>query len=169
MADARATILEGIRSALRDVAPADIAADYAAIRRTYIRAGQFDLEARLHLLKERLRDYDTNVVETHPASLPRTIAEVLRSHSQKNVIAADGLPPEILPSDFPFISERNASVDTLNACDGIVTACSVAIAFTGTIVPVSYTHLDVYKRQRRASSRLEPAVMQPGKSGKLTP
>jgi L-lactate dehydrogenase complex protein LldG len=134
VADARATILEGIRSALRDVAPADIAAEYAAIRRTYIRAGQFDLEARLHLLKERLRDYDTNVVETHPASLPRTIAEVLRSHSQKNVIAADGLPPEILPSDFPFISERNASVDTLNACDGIVTVCNVAIAFTGTIV-----------------------------------
>jgi L-lactate dehydrogenase complex protein LldG len=134
MADARDAILERIRTGLRDVAPTDIAAEYAAIPRTYIRAGQLDLEARLHLLKERLRDYDTNVVETDAVSLPRTIAEVLRSHEQKNVIAADELPQEFLPPNFPFISERNASVDTLNACDGIVTACSVAIAFTGTIV-----------------------------------
>jgi len=134
VADARATILEGIRSGLRDVDPSVAAADYAAIPRTYIRAGQLDLDARLHLLKERLRDYDTNVVDTDAASLPSTIHEVLTSHQQKNVIAADGLPQEILPSDFPFISERNASADTLNACDGIVTVCSVAIAFTGTIV-----------------------------------
>jgi L-lactate dehydrogenase complex protein LldG len=134
MADARDAILERIRTGLRDVAPTDIAAEYAAIPRTYIRAGQLDLEARLRLLKERLLDYDTNVVETDAVSLPRTIAEVLRSHEQKNVIVADGLPQEILPSDFPFIAERNASVDTLNACDGIVTLCSVAIAFTGTIV-----------------------------------
>ena len=134
MADGRDAILQRIRAGLRDLALDDRMAEYAAVPRTYILAGRLDFEARLHLLKERLRDYDTNVVETDAASLPRTIHAVLASHLEKNVIAADGLPEEILPDNFPFISERNASVETLNMCDGIVTACSVAIAFTGTIV-----------------------------------
>jgi L-lactate dehydrogenase complex protein LldG len=139
MPDAREAMLDRIRSALGDVAQTNPAVEYAAISRTYIRAGRLDLEARLHLLKDRLRDYDTNVVETSPASLPRTIAEILNSHQQKKVIAADGLPPEILPreslpSPITFIPEREATLDDLNACDGIVTVCTVAIAFTGTIV-----------------------------------
>ena len=67
MADARDAMLERIRAGLRDLAPVDPVIGYAAIPRTYIRAGQLDLAARLHLLKERLRDYDTNVVETDAA------------------------------------------------------------------------------------------------------
>jgi L-lactate dehydrogenase complex protein LldG len=134
MPDAREAILERIRSGLGDVARTDPPMEYASIPRTYVRAGQFDLEARLHLLKERLRDYDTHVVETDAAYLPATIAEVLSGHHQKKVIAADGLPQEILPSEFPFIPEHDAGIEALNTCDGIVTLCSVAIAFTGTIV-----------------------------------
>jgi L-lactate dehydrogenase complex protein LldG len=107
---------------------------YAGIPRTYIRAGTLDAEARLHLLLERLRDYDTHVVETSAASLPQAIASILLEHREKNVIAADGLPAEMLPRDFAFISERSASLDDLNTCDGIVTTCSVAVAFTGSIV-----------------------------------
>jgi len=132
MADARAAILERIRSAVG--AQAEPATDYAAIPRTYIRAGRLDAEGRVRLLEERLRDYDTNVVETDAASLPRTILSVLREHRQKKVIAAEGLPREILPGDFAFTPERAASLEDLNACDGIVTLCTVAIAFTGSIV-----------------------------------
>ena len=86
------------------------------------------------MLEERLRDYDTHVVESDAASLPQTIASILREHHQKKVIAADGMPAGILPGDFAFIPERAASLGDLNACDGIVTLCSVAIAFTGSIV-----------------------------------
>jgi len=134
MPDTREAVLERIRSALGDTARSEPAEDYAAIPREYIRAGRLDPEARLQLFLERLRDYDTHVVETSVASLPKTIAAVLRGHGQKKVIAADGLAQEILPRDFDFIEERAASVDDLNACDGIVTVCMVAIAFTGTIV-----------------------------------
>jgi L-lactate dehydrogenase complex protein LldG len=134
MPDAREAILDRIRAGLGDSARANIAADYAAVPRTYIRAGQLDLEARLHMLKERLRDYDTHVVEGNAASLPGTIAEVLIGHRQKKVIAADGLPPGMLPQDFPLIPEREAGIEELNACDGVITVCSVAIAFTGTLV-----------------------------------
>jgi len=134
MTDARAAVLERIRSAIGDGVQTEPASGYAAIPRSYTRAGQLDAEARLHLFLERLRDYDTQVVETNGAGVAQAIAEVLRGHGQRKVIAADGLPPEILPRDFAFIPEREASIDDLNGCDGIVTVCTVAIAFTGTIV-----------------------------------
>lgn len=132
MADARTAILDRIRSAVG--AGPDPAADYAAIPRTYIREGNLDAEGRLRLLEERLRDYDTHVVETDAASLPRMIASVLREHKQKRVIVADGIPREVLPSDFAFVEEHAATLDELNSCDGIVTLCAAAIAFTGSIV-----------------------------------
>jgi L-lactate dehydrogenase complex protein LldG len=134
MPDAREAVLNRIRSALANAPQADPAAGYAAIARTYIRAGRLDPEGRIHQFKERLRDYDTNVVESSAASLPATIAEVLRSHQQKKVIVAGGLLPEILPQDFAFIPEQATTLDDLNDCDGMVTVCTVAIAFTGTIV-----------------------------------
>jgi L-lactate dehydrogenase complex protein LldG len=136
MPDDRTAILDRIRASLSGdpSAATDSAADYTAIRRSYIRAGSLDPQARLDLFLERLRDYDTHVVETSATSLPATIAAVLREHNQKKVIAAHGLPPEILPRDFAVIPEHAAGLDDLNACDGIVTACAVAIAFTGTIV-----------------------------------
>ena len=136
MPDDRTAILDRIRASLSGdpSAATDSAADYTAIRRSYIRAGSLDPQARLDLFLERLRDYDTHVVETSATSLPATIVAVLREHNQKKVIAAHGLPPEILPRDFAVIPEHAAGLDDLNACDGIVTACAVAIAFTGTIV-----------------------------------
>ncbi len=134
MPDTREAVLTRIRSALGDRVPIEQRVDSTAIPRTYIRAGQLDPEARVQLFLERLRDYDTHVVETKPADLPQAVAAVLRGHGQKKVIAADGLPQEILPRDFAFTPERASGIDDLNHCDGIVTLCTVAIAFTGTIV-----------------------------------
>ena len=138
MPDARDAILERIRSATRrgadENAPARAAEEFAAIARPYLRAGRLDAEARLHLFIDRLHDYDAHVVETSADSLPRTIANVLQQHGQRKVIAADGLPHEMLPRDFEFLAEREAGIEDLNECDGIVTVCTVAIASTGTIV-----------------------------------
>jgi len=135
MPDARAAILDRIRAAVsRDGSRPDRPTGAAAIPRNYQRAGQLDPQARLALFLARLHDYDANIVETDAASLPQTIAGVLRGHGQKTVIAAEGLAPEILPQDFPFVHERDAGLDDLNRCDGIVTQCTVAIASTGTIV-----------------------------------
>jgi L-lactate dehydrogenase complex protein LldG len=132
MADARAAILERIRSAAGT--QSDPVADYSRIPRAYIRKGSLDAEHRLRLFEERLRDYDTHVVEADSASLPRTILSILQEHDQAKVIAANGLPAEILPTDFAFTPEHAASLDDLNSCDGIVTLCAVAIALTGSIV-----------------------------------
>ena len=134
MPDAREAILARIRSAVTPERRSNLAAERAALPRDYRRAGALDLEARLHLLIDRLRDYDTNVVETSAASIPQTISDILAQHQQRKVIVAEGLPPELLPPDFRFLPEREADLQDLNDCDGIVTTCSVAIATTGTIV-----------------------------------
>ncbi|MGA7524511.1 MAG: LUD domain-containing protein [Acidobacteriaceae bacterium] len=131
MTGAREAILQRIRAGLGP--SGDAASDYAAIPRDYIRAGRLASEERLQLLLERLRDYDTHVVETESTSVPATILTILRNNGQKKVIVADGLPPQFLPPEFRFVPERQATVADLNDCDGIVTLCTVAIAWTGTI------------------------------------
>lgn len=142
MPDSREAILARIRSSIRPDdgrdhgpgRPADASAERVRLPRTYRRSGTLDPEARLHLLIERLRDYDANVVETIPASVPQTIADVLVQHNERKVIVAEGLPPDLLPSSFRFLPERDANLEDLNSCDGIITVCTLAIASTGTIV-----------------------------------
>ncbi|HEX4039536.1 MAG TPA: LUD domain-containing protein [Acidobacteriaceae bacterium] len=134
MADARQEILDRIRAGLGDRSATPAAVEYPAIERSYIRRGRLDPEERLALFLDRLRDYDAHVVETTAGALAQTIAGILAEHRQKKVIAADGLAAGILPASFAFMPEREAGVDELNGCDGIVTTCTVAIAFTGTIV-----------------------------------
>lgn len=134
MSDAREAILGRIRSAIAPEQRGNFGAERAAIPRNYRRTGTLDPEARLHLLIDRLRDYDTNVVETSAASIPLTVSSVLAQHQQRKVIVADGLDPDLLPPDFRFLPEREADLQDLNNCDGIVTICTVAIASTGSIV-----------------------------------
>lgn len=134
MPDAREAILARIRSAVPPERRSNPVADRAAIPRDYRRAGALDAEARLHLLIDRLRDYDTNVVETAATSIRQSISQVLAQHQERKVIVAEGLPPELLPQDFRFLPEGEADLQDLNDCDGIVTTCTVAIATTGTIV-----------------------------------
>ncbi|MGC2637180.1 MAG: LUD domain-containing protein [Acidobacteriaceae bacterium] len=111
------------------------AAEWTALPRSYLRAGTLDLGARLQLFVSRLRDYDAHVVESDATSLPGAIADLLRERGQKIVVAAGGFPAGMLPGGCcSFIPERDADIDTLNHCDGIVTACTVGIASTGTIV-----------------------------------
>ena len=134
MPDAREAILARIRSSIGRERLADASVERAALPRSYQRSGSLDLEGRIHLLIDRLRDYDANVVGTSVSSVPQAVAAVLSQHGERKVIVADGLPPELLPSGFRFIPERDADLEDLNDCDGIVTACTVAIASTGSIV-----------------------------------
>ncbi|HEY6448354.1 MAG TPA: lactate utilization protein C [Acidobacteriaceae bacterium] len=133
MADSREDVLGRIRSAL-GTREAGAGAEYPDLPRNYARAGSLDPETRLEVFVSRLRDYDAHVVETDAASLPGTIADVLREHGQTIIVAADGLPAEMLPAGCAFVPEHEADIDTLNRCDGVVTVCTVGIASTGTIV-----------------------------------
>lgn len=133
MTGSREVVLDRIRAALGGgTAEQETRADYAAIPRTYLRAGQLDAEARLGLFADRLRDYDALVRETDAAGIRDAIGATMAAGAARFVVA-DGFPAELLPSGA-FTPEKQASVADLDACDGVITACTVAIASSGTIV-----------------------------------
>lgn len=134
MPSSREAILERIRVSTGSGLGTDSAGEWGSLPRSYRRSGGLDLEGRLHLLMDRLRDYDAKVVETSAASVAQAVLRILTEHGQKRVIVADGFPAALLPVDGGFLSEREAGLQDLNDCDGIVTLCTVAIATTGTVV-----------------------------------
>ncbi|GGS60228.1 LutC/YkgG family protein [Actinokineospora fastidiosa] len=108
---ARAAILARVRSALRDRPSATVARDY---RRAGTR-GRGDLDR----FAEMLRDY---------RALVRITDDVPAAIGDRGFIAAPGCPPE-WGGD-----RRQHTVAELDRVDGVITACAVAIADTGTIV-----------------------------------
>jgi L-lactate dehydrogenase complex protein LldG len=128
-AGARAEVLDRIRAALADHPAA------APIPRDYERSlpGSVDLAA---LFVDRVDDYRATVQRATAAELPGVIAASLTSHHARRVAAPAGVPDawfaatdvERVPDDPPL------SHADLDALDGTITGCAVAIAETGTIV-----------------------------------
>jgi L-lactate dehydrogenase complex protein LldG len=90
----------------------------------------------LDLLSERIADYRATVHRTGDAGIATTIA---------GVVAARGISRLVVPAGIPgdWLAESGAesvgddpplSVEDLDAIDGTVTTCAVAIAETGTFV-----------------------------------
>ncbi len=50
------------------------------------------------------------------------------------MVAPIGIDPDWLPMGFTFVSDDALSYNDLDACDGVLTGCTVAIATTGTLV-----------------------------------
>jgi L-lactate dehydrogenase complex protein LldG len=133
MTGARAPVLGRIRTALGSRATDDeVRAEYAAIPRTYMRAGQLDADARLRLFVDRLRDYDALVQDTSEDGVRDAIGTSVAGSAR--FVVADGFPAAWLPRDLAFTPEAQASVADLDACPGVITECSVAVASSGTII-----------------------------------
>jgi L-lactate dehydrogenase complex protein LldG len=128
MADpSRAEILGRIRAALTDrPTPAPIPRDY--------RHGR-DLGDLVALAAERIADYRATVHHCQPAELPGRIAEVLASRGIRTVAVPTGLPADWLVGGIEWRPDTGPlSVAELDAADGVLTGCALAIAETGTIV-----------------------------------
>ncbi|WP_433267039.1 LutC/YkgG family protein [Actinosynnema sp. CS-041913] len=136
MADARADILAGIRSALRDRPPTP------PVPRDYRRTG----DASVELLAERVAHYRAEVHVVAPDGLTSLLGNLLAG---KRIVAPTDLPWDVpgvvwLRDDPPLTLER------LDEADGVLTGCAVAIAQTGTIV------LDAGEAQGRRALTLLP-------------
>jgi L-lactate dehydrogenase complex protein LldG len=132
----RQHILDRIRIATAPVAkePAELAAAYAALPRSYVRKGQKSNEDKLELLIERLREYDAEVVECLEGGLSSAIASQLAASEKHLFVAPGGLPKEWLLSGFDWKIDHNLPAAEIEMVDGVVTAASCAIADSGTIV-----------------------------------
>jgi L-lactate dehydrogenase complex protein LldG len=136
---AREEILGRIRLALLD-RPAP-----EPVRRDYRPAGS--QTADLEQLVDRIADYKATV---HRAAgdIAAKITAILTQRGRTRIVVPDGFPDEWLP-DTHVLREPLPTAD-LDASDGVLTTCAVAIAETGTIV------LDAGPGQGRRALSLVP-------------
>jgi L-lactate dehydrogenase complex protein LldG len=146
--DARAAILARIRDAYPDPpASVDVPRDYA---RTL--PGGTDI---VELFAERVADYRATVHRVAAGDLARTVAEALDRRGSRRLVVPAGLPGEwlFLARDAglePLADDPPLTHADLDAGDGVITGCAVAIAETGTIV------LDAGPAQGRRALSLLP-------------
>ena len=127
--DARAVILGRIRSALADGPSA------AAIPRDYDHALRMPMDAT-ELFVDRVGDYRATVRRTTVEGLPAAIATVLDAHGASRLVVPHGIPEPWLAATAAerVRDEPPLSYAALDALDGTITGCAVAIAETGTII-----------------------------------
>ena len=128
MSTARDTVMRRIRDAL---GPEPAAPD--AVPREYRHAGgpvDFD---PVELFAEVVADYDATVHRVTGAELTDALARCCRERGAVRIAAPPDLPWQVagveIVTDHPPLAARD-----LDAIDGVLTGCAVAIAQTGTIV-----------------------------------
>ena len=148
----RDQILRRIRAATADItSPPDVPRRYSPANANR-RPGSADADDTLiDLFADRAADYRATVRRCPDADAARVVAAAVASRGARRIGVPRGLPtewsaqlPEPVPDDPPL------EVAALDALDGVVTTCAVAIAETGTIV------LDSGPGQGRRSFTLVP-------------
>jgi L-lactate dehydrogenase complex protein LldG len=126
---ARDEILNRIRTALADrPRPAPVDRDYRTAG-----VDPASLDDLIPRLVNRLVDYHATVDRTTDVSA--AIATSLTVRTARRVIVPDGFPSGWLPPDVePVRDDPPLANAELDAVDGVVTTCALAIAETGTIV-----------------------------------
>jgi L-lactate dehydrogenase complex protein LldG len=113
--------------------------DYAAIAREYQHSGKLDLQSRLDLFAERLRDYGAGVHRCSSSGsndqISSTIGEVLAGRGIHCILVPPGIPASWLTAaDIEFVPGDGLTYDEMDRMEGVLTACTAAIALTGTIL-----------------------------------
>lgn len=137
---AREDVLARIRAAHAAAPPPDL--PYDALSRDYRTTSDLDQAAMRERLVDRLLDYKALVRRCDAASLPATIADALRERGVRSVVVPDGLdlawvsalPPDVVVHEDGADPADQLSVSKLDGLDGVVSACAVAVAETGTLV-----------------------------------
>jgi L-lactate dehydrogenase complex protein LldG len=139
--NARDEVLARVRGALRDV-PAGEPIEAAAYEPP---GSEGDPVARF---AERVADYRATVRDA--GDLPATIASVCAEHGARRIGVPAGLSAAWRPDGIELVEDHGLSARELDALDGALTGCALAIAETGTIV------LDRGERAGRRALTLVP-------------
>jgi L-lactate dehydrogenase complex protein LldG len=131
--DARSEVLHRIRTALGPSA-AQLEAGWLAIPRNFIRNTTRPPDDLIEQLTDRLLDYDATVTLTNEAGVALAIATRLAERSHPPLVLPAGFPIELLPPDAFYAVDNDLSTAELDACAGVLTEATLAIAETGTLV-----------------------------------
>jgi L-lactate dehydrogenase complex protein LldG len=117
---------EAILSAVREATAGGMAPE--PVERTYRRHGARSRTERIALFAERVDDYRATVRRVRASQLREAIDELAPGRI--------GIPPGLAPEFRPAgaVEDHALTPQQLDALDGVVTGCTVAIAETGTLV-----------------------------------
>ncbi|GAA3431651.1 LUD domain-containing protein [Kutzneria kofuensis] len=105
----------------------------------------------VELAAERIADYRAEVHRVASADVPAKIAELLAERGVRRMVGPVDLPSNWRVDGAEWSTDSPPlSIDQLDAADGVLTGCAVAIAETGTIV------LDGGEAQGRRALTLVP-------------
>jgi L-lactate dehydrogenase complex protein LldG len=125
---ARDQILASVRSALEGgAAPQPVV-------RAYRRGGDSGGARLVDLLQDRLVDYKAEVRRVAGRELPAAIAEACQAHYVSRLGVPPGLRDDWRPGAVSVIEDAGLTPRELDGLDGVLTACTLAIAETGTLV-----------------------------------
>jgi L-lactate dehydrogenase complex protein LldG len=149
MNTSREDILRHVRAALHDV-PADEQPTDVAVSRTY---RQTDPSPRAEIIEQFIEytiDYKATVYHIGEDELQDRITQSCAARGLKRLVVPPDLPDDWLPKGVEILRDTGLSNADLEASDGVLTGCALAIAQTGTIV------LDGAERQGRRILSLLP-------------
>ncbi|HZO96458.1 MAG TPA: LUD domain-containing protein [Gaiellaceae bacterium] len=127
MSAARDEVLARVRLALAG-APAP-----APPPRAYRREGARTAAERVALFCERAGEYRAEVRRVPAGGVAEAVAEACRERGARRLGVPPGLPPSWRPPRLELVEDDGLGARELDALDGVVTGCTVAIAETGTI------------------------------------
>jgi L-lactate dehydrogenase complex protein LldG len=128
--NAREVVLERVRSALGPAPP------LPDIPRGYRDAGTLGAagnDIAVERFCERVAEYRATVQRVERGGLTDAVAETCGRHGARRIAVPEGAPGEI-PGVELVIDDPPLSARDLDALDGVLTGCALAIAETGTIV-----------------------------------
>jgi L-lactate dehydrogenase complex protein LldG len=125
---AREEILGRVRAALADGAAPE------PVTRAYRRADTKAGTPLVELLHERLVDYKAEVHRVAEPELAAAIAAACAVHRVSRLGVPPGLRPAWRPGPLNVVEDTGLSPRELDGLDGVLTACTLAIAETGTLV-----------------------------------
>ncbi len=129
---ARDVILQRVRAALKDVAAAT---PEPVIRRAYRQADDAPRDEIVAQFIKRVGEYKAAVRQTTAAELPQAIAAAVSRQGVQRLVVPGDLPEAWLPAGVILLRDEPALAnEALDTSDGVLTACALGIAQTGTIV-----------------------------------
>ena len=131
----REEVLARIRAAHAAAPPT--APSYEEMQRDYHTTTAHDREERVEILVDRLVDYRALVRRTTAEGLAETIATALSERGARSMVVPSGLDRawlERVEVEVRDDGPDGLGVAALDATDGVLTGCAVAVAMTGTLV-----------------------------------
>ncbi len=138
----------GARADARSEAPRPV----PSVARDYRRPAAATPAARVALFCERVGEYRAEVRRVPADTVAAAIETSARARRGRLVVPA-GLPADWRPDGADLVDDDGLSAAELDALDGVLTGCTVAIAETGTIVLTAAPH----GGPPRAHARARPA------------